>query len=238
MSPLDGPKIVAAPKEAVMPDTHAPQQLEPWQWTEAHWRKLVEQVRAGRSLPAQGLEGRRALRGRALLRLRPRDQRAARRRQVDRPAVLGPVRAPRRRAAHPQAAGAARRPGDLLRAGGDRAAASGRAARADRRRPRDRHPWLDPRAQFGAAARGRARPDAALRRHAGEDHRRAPGRHAHPVVGLQPQHAGHREGDGPALRLLADGRRGLLRAAAATASRPAWSSCRSNGSATTRSISR
>ena len=24
-----------------MPDTHAPQQLEPWQWSEAQWRKLV-----------------------------------------------------------------------------------------------------------------------------------------------------------------------------------------------------
>ena len=32
-----------------MPDTHAPQQLEPWQWPEAHWRKLVNQVRAGRA---------------------------------------------------------------------------------------------------------------------------------------------------------------------------------------------
>ena len=31
-----------------MPDTHAPQ-LEPWQWSEDHWRKLVAQVRAGRS---------------------------------------------------------------------------------------------------------------------------------------------------------------------------------------------
>ena len=31
-----------------MPDTHAPQQLEPWQWSEEHWRKLVKQVRAGK----------------------------------------------------------------------------------------------------------------------------------------------------------------------------------------------
>jgi peptidoglycan-N-acetylglucosamine deacetylase len=31
-----------------MPDTHAPQQLEPWQWSEDHWRKLVKQVRAGK----------------------------------------------------------------------------------------------------------------------------------------------------------------------------------------------
>ncbi len=30
-----------------MPDTHAPQ-LEPWQWAEAQWRKLVGQVRAGK----------------------------------------------------------------------------------------------------------------------------------------------------------------------------------------------
>ena len=30
-----------------MPDTHAPPQLEPWQWSEEHWRKLVKQVRAG-----------------------------------------------------------------------------------------------------------------------------------------------------------------------------------------------
>ena len=32
-----------------MPDTHAPQQLEPWQWGEDHWRALVKQVRAGKS---------------------------------------------------------------------------------------------------------------------------------------------------------------------------------------------
>jgi peptidoglycan/xylan/chitin deacetylase (PgdA/CDA1 family) len=32
-----------------MPDTHAPQQLEPWQWSEEHWRKLVKQVRSGRA---------------------------------------------------------------------------------------------------------------------------------------------------------------------------------------------
>src|SRR3954466_2134110 len=32
-----------------MPDSHVPQ-LEPWQWPDAHWRELVEQVRAGRSL--------------------------------------------------------------------------------------------------------------------------------------------------------------------------------------------
>src|SRR5205823_3722199 len=32
-----------------MPDTHAPpQQLEPWQWPDAHWKKLVNHVRAGK----------------------------------------------------------------------------------------------------------------------------------------------------------------------------------------------
>ena len=30
-----------------MPDTHAPQ-LEPWQWADSHWKKLVNQVRAGK----------------------------------------------------------------------------------------------------------------------------------------------------------------------------------------------
>ena len=45
-----------------MPDTHAPQ-LEPWQWSEAHWRKLVGQVRAGKSYRPKawkGVQGRRS----------------------------------------------------------------------------------------------------------------------------------------------------------------------------------
>lgn len=166
-------------------------------------------------LPAEGVEGRRALRHRPVLRLRPRDQRAARRRQVDRPHGVGPVGQPGRHPAHPQAARQARRQGDVLRSRRDRYALSRRAARAGRRGPRDRHPWLDPRAQFGAAARGRARPDASLGGHAGEDHRQALRRHAHAVVGLQPQHAGARAGARPAVRQLPDGRRGLLRADAA-----------------------
>ena len=41
-----------------MPDTHAPPQLEPWQWSEEHWRKLVKQVRAGqRYRPASWPDG-------------------------------------------------------------------------------------------------------------------------------------------------------------------------------------
>ncbi len=39
--------------------------------------------------------------------------------------------------------------------------------------------------------RGRARPRCGRPRHAGEAHRRAPGRHPHAVVGLRPTHAGH-----------------------------------------------
>src|SRR5260370_39814299 len=39
-----------------MPDTHAAQ-LEPWQWSEAHWRKLVGQVRAGRSYRPKAWKG-------------------------------------------------------------------------------------------------------------------------------------------------------------------------------------
>ena len=55
----------------------------------------------------KALEGRRALRLRDLVRFRSRDQRAARRRQIDRPHGLGPVRQPRRRTAHPEDAEAA-----------------------------------------------------------------------------------------------------------------------------------
>src|SRR4030081_2486686 len=40
-----------------MPDTHSPQ-TEPWQWSEEHWRKLVDQVRAGkRSRPNKWKNG-------------------------------------------------------------------------------------------------------------------------------------------------------------------------------------
>ena len=71
---------------------------EPWQWPRgavAHARRPgARRPRAA----ARAVAGWRALRRRALVRLRPRDQRAARRRQVDRPARLGPVRQPRRRA--------------------------------------------------------------------------------------------------------------------------------------------
>ena len=133
---------------------------------------------------ARRVAGRRALRRGDLVRLRPRDRRAARRRRVDRPPEPGPVRQPRRHPAHPGAAAEVRDARDLLRAGRLGHALSRRAAPRRRRGPRDRHPWLDPRAQFDPARGVRARPADALGRHAGEDHRPAPGRHPHAVVGF------------------------------------------------------
>ena len=78
--------------------------LEPWQWPEEHWRRLVNQVRAGKTYRPRSWKGGARCAVRAVVRFRPRDQRAARRRQVDRAHGLGPVRQPRRRAAHPEAA--------------------------------------------------------------------------------------------------------------------------------------
>ena len=222
-------------RPTVVPKPEEPEQ--PWQWSEERWRGIVERVRAGRALRPRRLAGRRALRRGALVRLRPRDRRAARRRRIDRSPEPGPVRQPRRHPAHPGAAAEIRHPGDLLRAGRLGHAPSRRAAPRRGRGPRDRHPRLDPRAQLDPARGLGARPADARRRHAGEGHRPPPGRHPHAVVGFLAADAGHHARHGIALRLLADGRRRLLRAAARRCSRPAWSSCRSSGSATTRSTS-
>ena len=62
-------------------------------------RKPLAQARrpgARGALCGRGMAGRRPLRGGALVRQRPRDQRFARRRKVDRPAGLGPIRHARR----------------------------------------------------------------------------------------------------------------------------------------------
>ena len=143
---------------------------EPWQWPEAHWRKLVDRVRAGKTLAAGGMAGRaRAARSRC------------RSTATTRPAIC--AKAASRSAGSPGGRYGARvgvpRILKLLDKyqvkasfyvpGGDRAAAPRRAAPRRRRGPRDRHPRLDPRAEFGAALRGRARFDAALRRGAGKD---------------------------------------------------------------------
>ena len=63
----------------------------------------------------------------------------------------------------------------------------GRAAPGRGGGPRDRHPWLDPRAQQPAALRNRARPDVPGGRYPGDDHRRAAGRPAHALLGFQPR---------------------------------------------------
>ena len=127
-----------------MPDTHAPQQLEPWQWSEEHWRKLVNQVRAGRSYrPKAWKDGARCAVALSFDSDHETNELRDGGKSIGR-LCLGPVRHPGRRAAHPQAAGEARREGDLLRARRRRPAPSRGAARAGRRRPRDRHPWLDP----------------------------------------------------------------------------------------------
>jgi len=80
------------------------------------------------------------------------------------------------------------RQGDLLRPRRRRPAPPRGAAPGDRRRPRDRHPWLDPRAQLGAALRRRARPHASRSAETLEKaDRGASGRHAHAASwGFQP----------------------------------------------------
>jgi hypothetical protein len=78
--------------------------LEPWQWPEEHWRKLVNQVRAGRTLrPKSWKNGARC----AFAISFDSDHETNELREggkVDRPHGLGPVRQPGRRAAHPAAA--------------------------------------------------------------------------------------------------------------------------------------
>ena len=131
-----------------------------------------------------------------------------------------------------------RREGELLRARGHGAALSRTSSGASSREGHEIgiHGWIHERNSL-LPPRGRARPADALGRRAGEDLRRAPRGHPHAVVGLQPEHARDHARDGPPLRLVADGRRRLLRAPAWTARTPAWSSCRSSGFATTRSTS-
>ena len=141
---------------------------------------------AGRPLAEAGrLEGRRALRGRAVLRQRPRDQRTARRRRarsagmswgqygnrVGVPRILGVL-------------DKAQVPASFFVPAVSAPAPSRRAAAHRRRGPRDRPARLDPRGQHPGAAGEGARADVARRRHAGTDHGHPPGRHAHAVLGF------------------------------------------------------
>ena len=136
-----------------MPDTHAAQQLEPWQWPEEHWRKLVNQVRAGRALrPKAWKDGARCAVALSFdsdhetNELRDGGKSIGRLcwgqygNRVGVPRILrrcSTGTACRRRFYVPAVAA-------LLHPDEQRA--------RDRRGPRDRHPWLDPRAQLGAAA--------------------------------------------------------------------------------------
>ena len=88
--------------------------LEPWQWPDAQWRKLVDQVRAGRTYrPTSGWVAPAAP---SRCRSTPTTRRTScATAEVDRPARLGPVRQPRRRAPHPQAAHPLRGPRHVLR---------------------------------------------------------------------------------------------------------------------------
>ena len=124
--------------------------LEPWQWPEEHWRKLVNQVRAGRSYrPKAWKDGARCAfaisfdSDHETNELRDGGKSIGRMgwgqygNRVGVPRILKMLEA-------------ARRAGDLLRPGRRRPALSRRTAPGDRRRSRDRHPQLDPRAQFRA----------------------------------------------------------------------------------------
>ena len=108
-----------------------------------------------------------------------------------------------------------RRAGHVLRPGRLRAPASRRAAARRGRRPRDRHPRLDPRTQLDACP---TRPSATSCCARPTRSRRSP---ASRPVGMRtpswdfsPHTLTIEQEMGLALRLVADGRRGLLRAAA------------------------
>ena len=199
----------------------------------------VDAVRAGRALRPAALAGRCPRRGRAVLRLGPRDHPAARR--GDQPGKLG----------QGEYGSASARPRILrLLAGHDipatffmpavsRAAPSRRGARAisDAGHEVAVHGWIHER-NTAAQTRGRARTCVPGRRHAGEAHRRATGGHPHAVLGLQRDATlRHHPRAGLAVRLVADGRRRAVRDRRETASRPASSRSQSSGSATTRRTS-
>jgi hypothetical protein len=109
-----------------------------WQWADAHWRKLVDQVRAGRSYrPKAWKDGARC----AVALSFDSDHETNELRDGGKSiaACAGANTAPGRRPAHPQAPGQARRQGNVLRACGIGDAASRGAEGADRRGSRDRH---------------------------------------------------------------------------------------------------
>ena len=132
-----------------------------------------------------------------LLRLRPRDQRAARRRRVDRASCRRASTATARacRASSTSSADTACRRASIVPAVAAllypdeqrRVVAEGHEVGI--------HGWIHERNSV-LPLDSRARPADARGRRAGEGHRRAPGRHPHAVVGLQPEHARDHARDG------------------------------------------
>ena len=181
---------------------------EPWQWDEPTWRGHVEARprRAPRSRPP--LARRRAGRRGAVVRLRPRDDPAARRRDRPGQALAGRVRLARRRAADPGAAGgtASRRRSSCRRC--RRCCTPRRRARYVAAGHEVAHARLDPRAQHAAGRRRRARADLPRPRHPRRAHRRAARSASARRRGTSPTPpCGVIRELGLALRLVADGRR-------------------------------
>ena len=185
---------------------------EPWEWSEATWRKIVGRARAGRSLaPKAWPDGARCAFAVSFdadhdtIPLRDSDEspmRISQGQYGNRQAVPRIMRLLERESIPASffypAVSALLYPDEV------RAVAGGRA--------RDRHPLLDPRGQYAAAAGGRARPDLPGRRHAGEARGQAAGGHADGELGLLGRHDGHHPRARAAVRQLADGRRRSLRA--------------------------
>ncbi len=214
--------------------------MEPWEWPEGEWRGRVNHVRAGKSLKPVSWPG--GARCAVALsfdsdhetnELRDGGQSIGR-------LSLGPVRQPRRHPAHPvdlPQESACLPPSSCQRSPPcciptSSGASSPRAMRSASTAGSTSCNSVLPEAARSATCscarpimlredHRHARRSACARRPGISRHRRSPSSREH----------------GPALRFLADGRRRLLRAAARRRSRPASSSCRSNGSATTRSIS-
>ena len=187
---------------------------QPWQWDEKTWRGHVEHVRAGRALRPASWPGGAKVAVALSFDSDHETPAAARRRRPARQDGAGRVRRPGRRPAHPEPAPAAQRAGVLLRARRVGAAARRRSPVLCGRRARSGAARLDPRTQHRAAPgpRSATSPSAPP---TSSNAWRAPGRSA----------SGRRPGTsprtrsriiaraGPAVRLVADGRRRLLRAA-------------------------
>ncbi len=186
--------------------------LEPWQWPEERWRRIVERVRAGRSLrPAQWPGGARCAVALSFdsdhetNELREGGESVGKLSQGQYGNRQGVPRILEILARHGVPASffvpavtALLYPDEQRRVVG-----AGHEIAI--------HGWIHERNSMLPLEAERDLHDA-LRRHAREDRRHAARRHPHPVVGFQPAHPRAHPRDGPRLRLVADGGRRLLRA--------------------------